>query len=65
MDPPGSTLDRGMCIEKRMDDCSEENSTLNSGDPRCAPLETIYLLWAGTDQRNEDGAGQRGSQSRP
>jgi retron-type reverse transcriptase len=57
MDPPGSTLDRGMCIEKRMDDCSEENSTLNSGDPCCAPLETIYLLGAGSDQRNEDGAG--------
>ena len=31
--PPGSTLDRGMWKEKRIDDCSSMGSALNSGGP--------------------------------
>lgn len=57
MGPPGSTLDRGMCVEKRTNDRPEEDGALNSGDPRCVPSETIHLLGAGCDQRKEDAAG--------
>ena len=35
--PPGSTLDRGMWKEKRIDDCSSMGSALNSGDPFSLP----------------------------
>ena len=57
MDPPGSTIDRGMCIEKRTNDRLEEDGALNSGGPRCIPSETIHLLGAGCVQRNEDAVG--------
>ena len=41
--PPGSTLDRGMCEEKRTDDRPEEGGALNSGRPVPTPIEEIYL----------------------
>ena len=41
--PPGSTLDRGMCEEKRTDDRPAEGGALNSGRLVPTPLEEIYL----------------------
>ena len=46
-----------MCAEKREDDRPEEGDASNSGGPRCAPSEAIYLLKACDDQRKEDGVG--------
>jgi len=41
---PGSTLDRGMSVERRINDRSEEDGTLNSGGPEFIPVETIPRL---------------------
>ena len=41
--PPGSTLDRGMCEEKRTDDHPEEGGALNSGRLAPSPTEEIFL----------------------
>lgn len=41
--PPGSTLDRGMCEEKRTDDHPAEGGALNSGRLVPTPVEEIYL----------------------
>ena len=43
MVPPGSTLDRGMCEEKRTDDRPAEDGALNSGRLVPTPTEEIYL----------------------
>ena len=51
--PPGSTLDRGMWKEKRIDDCPEEDSALNSGRLFPIPVEEIYLQRANDFQRQE------------
>ena len=42
--PPGSTLDRGMSVERRRNDRPEEGGTLNSGGPEFIPEEAIPLL---------------------
>jgi hypothetical protein len=52
--PPGSTLDRGMVIEKRIDDHPEEGGTLNSGGPEAAPAPVERRSKAIGDQPTED-----------
>src|SRR6056297_2068124 len=56
---PGSTLDRGMSVENRTTDRSEEGGTLNSGGPEFIPEETIHLHGASRSRPKEDAAGQR------
>lgn len=55
---PGSTLDRGMSVEKRTNDRPEEGGTLNSGSPEFIPEETIHLHGASSSRRQGDSAGQ-------
>jgi hypothetical protein len=43
MVPPGSTLDRGMCEEKRTDDRPAEDGALTSGRLAPTPIEEIHL----------------------
>lgn len=52
--PSGSNQDRGMGVEKRTNDRSEESGALNSGDPGSKPSETIYSLKDGCVRRNGD-----------
>lgn len=56
MVPPGSIQDRGMCEEKRIDDCSAEGSALNSGRLMIPPFGPIYLQKANAFQRKEGSA---------
>ena len=62
--PPGSTLDRGMWKEKRIDDCPEEDSALNSGRLFPNPVEEIYLQRVNDFQRQE-GVAIGGQESDP
>jgi len=62
--PPGSTLDRGMCVEKRADDRPEEGGTLNSGDPEPLPVE-IRLQGAPCDRPLGDAGGRFGESDPP
>jgi hypothetical protein len=55
--PPGSSLDRGMCAEKRTDDRPEKGGTLNSGGPGTDPRQEPSCYAVGCDQRTEDAAG--------
>jgi len=43
-----------MSVEKRTNDCPEEDSTLNLGRPKGIPEEVIPLLLAGSDQFKKD-----------
>jgi RNA-directed DNA polymerase len=54
--PPGSSQDRGMCKEKRTDDCPEEDSALNTGRLAPPPLEEIYLQRINVFQPQEGSA---------
>ena len=57
--PPGSTLDRGMWKEKRIDDCSSKGSALNSGDP--VPLPSGNRRDVGSQPQEDTDAGIRES----
>ena len=60
--PPGSTLDRGMCAEKRTDDRPVKGGTLNSGDPDPLPEKPMLLLGVPRNRREGDAKG-RGRES--
>ena len=57
--PPGSTLDRGMWKEKRIDDCSSKGSALNSGGP--FPLPPGNRRDAGSQRTGDADTGIRES----
>jgi len=59
MVPPGSTLDRGMWKEKRIDDCSSKGSALNSGGP--FPLPSGHQRDVGSQRTGDADAGIRES----
>ena len=44
MVPPGSIQDRGMCEEKRTNDCPAEDSALNSGRLVFPPFEPRFIF---------------------
>jgi hypothetical protein len=55
--PPGSTIDRGMCAEKRRNDRPVKVGTLNSGGPE--PIHgRIRSKVARRDRRQGDAAGR-------
>lgn len=63
--PPGSNQDRGMCVEKRPDDCPEEGSTSNSGDPGRVPSRAILSLRGGSHQLEREEAAESARESDP
>ena len=63
-DSTGVDQDRGMCIEKRTDDCPAEGGALNSGRPAPTPSEEIYLQRI-NDFQPQEGVVKRARESDP